>query len=120
MTGHSTEVRAAGPGPLDGDLLIRWFLDMNLDEPCFEHSTFSQNSEGCWPMPWSAVFRRGRSRRPAGGRLSDEHFTVDGALIDAWALLLKSVTSKKPSAPAAPLDDPGNPTVNFHSDRYTM
>ena len=38
---------------------------------------------------------------------------------EAWALLLKSVTSKKPSAPAAPPDDPGNPTVNFHSDWYT-
>ena len=51
--------------------------------------------------------------------MSYEHFTVDGTLIEAWALwalLLKSVTSTKPSAPAAPPDDPGNPTVNFHSD----
>ena len=48
--------------------------------------------------------------------MSDERFTVDGTLIEAWALLLNSVTSTKPSAPAAPPDDPGNPTLNFHSD----
>jgi hypothetical protein len=48
------------------------------------------------------------------GLLSDEHFTVDGTLIEAWA----SLKSFKPTGtPPAPPDDPGNPTVNFHGER---
>jgi hypothetical protein len=50
------------------------------------------------------------------GLLSDEHFTVDGTPIEAWASL-KSVKLKEPSASVASPDDPGNPTVNFHGDR---
>ncbi len=46
--------------------------------------------------------------------LSNEHFTVDGTLIEAWAGL-KSF--KKKDAPVPPPDDPGNPTVNFHGER---
>jgi hypothetical protein len=46
--------------------------------------------------------------------LSDEHFTVDGTLIDAWASL-KSFQRK--DAPPTPPDDPRNPTVNFHGER---
>ena len=48
------------------------------------------------------------------GLLSDEHFTVDGTLIHAWASL-KSFMAK--DTPAEPPDDPGNPTVNFHGER---
>jgi len=48
------------------------------------------------------------------GLLSDEHFTVDGTLVEAWASL-KSF--KRKDAPPAPPDDPGNPTVNFHGER---
>ncbi len=104
---------------LDTDLLFRWFLDMSLDEPGFEHSTFSQNSER---LLANAVAQRffdavvTAARRE--GLLSNEHFTVDGTLIEAWASL-KSVTPKQPSTPVAPPDDPGNPTVDFHGDRRT-
>ena len=59
---------------------------MNLDEPCFEHSTSVKTASGRWPMSWSAVFRRGffdaavaAVRRE--GLLSDEHFTMDSTLI---------------------------------------
>lgn len=107
---------------LDTDLLFRWFLEMSLDEPGFEHSTFSQNSER---LLAHAVARKffdavvGEARRE--GLLSDEHFTVDGTLIEAWASL-KSVTPKDapaPSVPAPQPDDPGNPTVDFHGERRT-
>jgi hypothetical protein len=47
--------------------------------------------------------------------LSDEHFTVDGTLIEAWASL-KSFT-RKDTKGTPPPDDPGNPTVNFHGER---
>ena len=49
------------------------------------------------------------------GLTSDEHFTVDGTLLEAWA----SLKSFQPKAdkPAPPPDDPGNPTVNFHGQK---
>jgi hypothetical protein len=52
------------------------------------------------------------------GLLSDEHFTVDGTLIEAWASL-KSITPKEAPGPTMPPDDPGNPTVDFHGERRT-
>ncbi len=55
-----------------------------------------------------------RAQAEQQGLLSDEHFTVDGTLIDAWASL-KSFQRK--DAPPTPPDDPGNPTVNFHGER---
>lgn len=105
---------------LDYDILFRWFLDMSLDEPSFDHSTFSKNSERLLQHQvarkfFDAVVRYARTE----GLLSDEHFTVDGTLIEAWA----SLKSFKPtgSGPAAsgPPDDPGNPTVDFHGERRT-
>jgi len=103
---------------LNYNLLFRWFLDMNLDEPGFDHSTFSQNSERLLQHEvaqrfFDAVVTAARRE----GLLSDEHFTVDGTLIEAWASL-KSVKPKAAPAPPPP-DDPGNPTVNFHGERRT-
>ena len=49
------------------------------------------------------------------GLMSDEHFTVDGTLIEAWASL-KSFKRKEEKPGKGP-DDPGNPTVNFHGER---
>ena len=104
---------------VDYHILFRWFLDMSLDEPVFDHSTFSQNSERLLTHEaaqkfFDAVVQYARSE----GLLSDEHFTVDGTLIEAWASL-KSVKPKEAPAPTAPPDDPGNPTVDFHGDRRT-
>ena len=104
---------------LDTDLLFRWFLDMSLDEPGFEHRTFSQNSER---LMAHAVAQRlfdavvAVARRE--GLVSDEHLTVEGTLIEAWASL-KSVTPTEAPASVTPLDDPGNPTVDFHGERRT-
>ncbi|MEP6934155.1 MAG: hypothetical protein ABI988_09480 [Nitrospirota bacterium] len=50
--------------------------------------------------------------------LSDEHFTVDGTLIEAWAGP-KSFTLKRDAAPVPPTDDPGNPRVDFRGERRT-
>ena len=56
--------------------------------------------------------------RGAGARrqrlLSDEHFTVDGTLLEAWA---SQKSFRRKDEPAPPPDDPGNPTVNFHGER---
>jgi transposase len=91
---------------LDYNILFRWFLDLSLDEPSFDASTFSQNQERLLPHAvaprfFDVVVGLARSE----GLLSDEHFTVDGTLIEARASL-KSVQPIDPPAPSAPPDDP--------------
>jgi transposase len=104
---------------LDYNILFRWFLDMSLDEPSFDPSTFSQNQER---LLQHAVARKvfdaviGRAR--GEGLLSDEHFTVDGTLIEAWASL-KSLRPLDEPPSERPPDDPGTPTVNFRGERRT-
>ena len=49
--------------------------------------------------------------------MSDEHFTVDGTLLEAWASLKSFKKVDDPDPP--PPDDPGNPTVNFHGETRT-
>src|SRR6266851_10238643 len=70
---------------------------------------------GSWPgtLPRPSLARVLAQARQRG-LLSDEHFTVDGTLIEAWASL-KSF--KRTDAPVEPPDDPGNPTVDFHGER---
>jgi transposase len=104
---------------LEYNILFRWFLDMNLDEPGFDHSTFSQNSERLLQHEIARQFFDAVVGYARGeGLLSDEHFTVDGTLIEAWASF-KSLTPKGGPAPTPPPDDPGNPTVDFHGERRT-
>ena len=62
-----------------------------------------------------AFFDRVVAQARQRGLLSDEHFTVDGTLIEAWASLKSFKREGQPPAP--PPDDPGNPTVNFHGER---
>lgn len=103
---------------LDYNLLFRWFLDMDMVEESFDHSTFSRNRERLLEHEVAAKFLAEvvKAARLAG-LMSDDHFTVDGTLIEAWASL-KSFRPKgeKPSDRKPP-DDPGNPTVNWHSER---
>src|SRR5262245_2122824 len=98
---------------LDYHLLYRWFLGMDMFEPSFDRSTFSKNrarvlQHDAARQFFDAVVRRADER----GLLSDEHFTVDGTLIEA-AASLKSIRPKDQPPSDQPPDDPGNPTVNF-------
>jgi transposase len=86
---------------LDYHLLFRWFLDMDLYEPGWDHSTFTKN------RPRLLNFTVGR-------RFFDE--VVDGTLIEA-AASLKSFRRRDGEPPSAPPDDPGNPSVDFHGER---
>lgn len=102
---------------LSYNLLFRWFLDMDLESPAFDASTFSKNRERLLEHDVAGqFFRRVVEEARRAGVMSDEHFTVDGTLIEAWASL-KSFKPKKSGKPAAPPDDPGNPTVNFHGQK---
>jgi transposase len=101
---------------LDYNLLFRWFLDMDVAEPSFDHSTFSRNRARLLEHDVAReFFTRVVAQARSMQLLSDEHFTVDGTLIEAWASL-KSF-KRKDQEPSQPPDDPGNPTVNFHGER---
>jgi transposase len=98
---------------LEYNLLFRWFLDLNLMEPIWDNSTFTKNQERLLRHQTAELFFArivGLAREH--GWVSDEHFTVDGTLIDAWA----SLKSFQPKAgPKNATDgDPGNPSVDFH------
>jgi transposase len=100
---------------IDYSILFRWFIGLSLDEPIWSPTTFSKNRERLLQGDiasafFDAVVRQARD----AGLMSDEHFTVDGTVLEAWASL-KSV-QRKDARPTAPPDDPGNPTVNFHGE----
>ena len=70
----------------------------------------------CCRRGGAEVFRRGAwNRRRRTGLLSDEHFTVDGTLLEAWASA-KSYQLRQ-GKPDPPPDDPGNPTINFRGEQ---
>jgi hypothetical protein len=70
----------------------------------------------CWrPNVAKEFLARVVEQARAKGLTSDEHFTVDGTLLEAWASL-KSF-QRKEDRPSPPPDDPGNPTVNFWGEK---
>ena len=101
---------------LDYNMLYRWFLDMNLLESSFDPTVFTKNRqrllEHAVGQQLFATVLVGADRH---GLLSDEHFTVDGTLIEA-AASLKSFKSKG-GEPASDDGDPGNPSVDFHGEK---
>lgn len=71
---------------LQYDLLFKWFLDFNIDDEIFDPSTFSKNRDRLLDAEvTSELFNRVVSQARKAGLLSEEHFSVDGTLLDAWA-----------------------------------
>jgi transposase len=102
---------------LDYDSLFRWFLDMNLDEPSWDHSPVSANRDRrLAPEGGRRFFDAVVDQARRAGLLSDEPCTVDGQLIEAWASL-KSLKPTDAATPATPPADPGNPTVDVPGER---
>lgn len=100
---------------LDYNLLFRWFVGLAMDDRIWDATVFTKNRERLLRGDIAHVFfEQVRAQAERRGLLSDEHFTVDGTLIAAWASL-KSFQRK--GAPPSSPDDPGNPTVNFHGER---
>ncbi|MEJ2740019.1 MAG: IS5 family transposase [Dehalococcoidia bacterium] len=100
------------------DLLFKWFLDMNIIDPAFDASTFSKNKERLLKHEVSREFLGavlGEARRRK--LLSEDHFTVDGTLLEAWASL-KSFRPKDGSG-GSPAEGERNPEVNFHGEKRT-
>jgi len=97
---------------LDYSVLYRWFVGVSLDDPIWDATTFTKNRERLLAGDVAdAFFAEVLAAIKEAGLLSDEHFTVDGTLLEAWA----SQKSFKPKGTrGTPPDDPKNPTVNFH------
>jgi len=103
---------------LEYNLLFRWFLRMNSDEPAFDHSTFSANRKRLLEHDAAKEFFFGVIEQAKKKNLmSDEHFTADGTLIEAWASLKSFRRKDGKDKKGAPPDDPGNPTVDFHGEK---
>jgi transposase len=101
---------------LEYNLLFRWFVGLGMDEPIWDHSTFSKNRDRLLRGDIAdAFFAEVLGEARAHGLLSDEHFTVDGTLLEAWASQ-KSFRPKDEDPPPPP-DDPKNPAVNFRGER---
>jgi transposase len=102
---------------LDYNMLFRWFLDMNLEEKAFDHSSFSVNRKRLIEHDIAKQFFAGSVQEARSkGVLSDEHFTVDGTLIEAWA----SFKSLKPKGlPAVVLGGVDNGMVDYHGESRT-
>jgi transposase len=97
------------------NLLFRWFVGLGIDDAVWDHSTFSKNRERLLGADVAAKFLAAVLRHPKVTRfLSDEHFSVDGTLVEAWASL-KSFRAKDGS------DEPPAPGRNgerhFHNEK---
>src|SRR5205085_4250702 len=100
---------------LEYNLLFRWFVGLNMDEPVWDVTVFTKNRERLLRADIAKKFFELVVKQAQGlDLMSDEHFTVDGTLLEACAGLksFKRVGAKEP-----PPDDPGNPTVDFHGEK---
>jgi transposase len=99
---------------LDYNLLFRWFVGLSMDDKVWDHSVFSKNQERFLDSDLAAAFfARIQEQAAAAGLLSDEHFTVDGTLIEAWA----SLKSFRPKDAPPPEDGGRNPEADFHGEK---
>jgi len=101
---------------LDYNLLFRWFVGLQMDDRVWDPTVFSKNRERLLSgeidgLFFERVLDLARQRK----LLSDEHFTVDGTLVEAWAGQ-KSFQPRE-GGRRTPPDDPGNATVDFRGQR---
>lgn len=101
---------------LDYNLLFRWFVGLGMDDAVWAPTTFTKNRDRLLDGDVAAAFFDAVLIHADTERLlSDDHFTVDGTLLEAWA----SHKSFRPRGEEPPTGAGGNPTVNFHGQRRT-
>ena len=97
------------------NLLFRWFIGLSMDDEVWDHSVFTKNRDRLLIGDIATkMLQQVLSLAREQQLLSDEHFTIDGTLVEAWASqksFLPKTQSQKGSSSDS--DDPGNPTVNF-------
>jgi transposase len=103
---------------LDYDLLFRWFVGLGIDDAVWDHSTFSKNRDRLFAGDIAAKFLAAVLGQPRVKRLlSNEHFSVDGTLIEAWASM-KSFKPREESGDEPPASGGGrNAEVDFHGKK---
>lgn len=108
---------------LEYDLLFRWFVGIGVDDPAWNHSTFSKNRDRLLDGDIAAKFLGAVLAQPKVKRLlSTDHFSVDGTLIEAWASM-KSVRPKddanNDTGDGGPSGGGRNGEADFHGQRRT-
>lgn len=101
------------------DMLFKWFLDLNVDDPAMDASTFSKNQERLLASEiadrfFAAVVKQARLRK----YVSSEHFSADGTLLEAWASH-KSFRPKKDGDSGPPSSGGRNAEANFRGEKRT-
>jgi transposase len=104
---------------LDYNLLFRWFVGLNMDDAIWDATVFTKNRQRLLEGDiadafFAAVLKQARKR----DLLSDEHFTVDGTLLEAWAgqKSFRRVDDDH-QPPTTGTGEGSNPTVNFHREK---
>jgi transposase len=96
---------------IEYDLLFRWFVGLGVDDPAWDHSSFSANRDRLLAGEIAAKFLGAVLAQPRVKRLlSSDHFSVDGTLIEAWASM-KSFRPKSPSSGEDPRNGSGEPPL---------
>jgi IS5 family transposase len=99
---------------MEYNLMFRWFVGLNMDEAVWVPTVFTKNRDRLWEGDIAEkFFQEVLTQARVVDLISDEHFTVDGTLIEAWA---GQKSFQRKDRPTPPPDDPGNPTVNFHGE----
>ena len=93
---------------LEYDLMFRWFVGLGIDDPVWDHSVYSKNRDRLLEADIARLFLKGIIEHPeVSALLSNEHFTVDGTLITAWASLKSFVPKEVAAAAGAPPPEDG-------------
>ena len=102
---------------LDYNLLFRWFVGLGVDDPVWDVTVFTKNRDRLLEGEIAAKFLRAVLAQPkVKALLSDEHFSVDGTLIQAWA----SMKSFRPKDGSGEPPAPGrNGERDFHGEKRT-
>lgn len=100
------------------NMLYLWFVGLRLDDKVWDHSVFSKNRQRLLDGEVAQSFLQAvLDQAGKQGLLSDEHFSVDGTLIQAWASV-KSLTRKDDDSPAPPSSG-RNAGVDFKGERLS-
>src|ERR1700686_3030333 len=99
---------------MDYNILFRWFVGLNLDDPVWDATVFTKNHDRLLEAEVAKEFLA-RGVGQGKGRNSGGEFRVEGTLLEAWASV-KSFQPKDQKV-SSPPDDPGNPTVDFRGER---
>jgi len=102
---------------LEFNLLYRWFVGLKADDKIWDETVFTKNRERLFSgLVIDELFKQVVNIAKGKGLISDDHFTVDGTLLESWASL-KSLKKKDGTEERKDDGAPGNPSVDFHGEK---